>query len=203
MWRSGRDHYGIVAIGFHWTITVAFTGLVGLGAWMVGLTYYDPWYNDSLALHKAIGIVVLALALAKFGWRLADRKPGFGPEVRAYERAGATVMHWLLGALLVVLPVTGYLISTSEGAGIDVFGLFEVPSFFDVTGRHPRPRHRPSLLPGLRRHRAGRASCRRSPQAHLRRQGLDADPHAGPALARQAGRPNREVEWRRQRMVRL
>ena len=133
MWRSGRDHYGLVAIGFHWSIAIAFTGLVGLGAWMVGLTYYDPWYNDSLALHKAIGIVVLALALAKFGWKLADRKPGFGPEVRAYERAGATAMHWILGALLVVLPVTGYLISTSEGAGIDVFGLFEVPAFFDVT----------------------------------------------------------------------
>ena len=133
MWRSGRDHYGLVAIGFHWAIAILFVGLVGLGAWMVGLTYYDLWYNDSLSLHKAIGIVVLALALAKFAWKLADRKPGFGPEVRAYERAGATAMHWLLGALLVVLPVTGYLISTSEGAGIDMFGLFEVPTFFDVT----------------------------------------------------------------------
>ena len=133
MWRSGRDHYGLVAIGFHWSIAIVFVGLVGLGAWMVGLTYYDTWYNDSLALHKAIGIVVLALALAKFAWKLADRKPGFGPEVRAYERAGATATHWILGALLVVLPVTGYLISTSEGAGIDVFGLFEVPAFFDVT----------------------------------------------------------------------
>ena len=132
MWRSGRDHYGLVAIGLHWSIAIVFVGLVGLGAWMVGLTYYDPWYNDSLALHKAVGIVLLALALARFGWKLADRKPGYGPEVRAYERAGATATHWLLSALLVVLPVTGYLISTSEGAGIDVFGLFEVPAFFDV-----------------------------------------------------------------------
>ena len=133
MWRSGRDHYGLVAIGFHWSIAIAFVGLVGLGAWMVGLTYYDPWYNDSLALHKAIGVVVLALALAKLGWKLVDSKPEFGPEVRAYERAGATATHWILGALLIVLPVTGYLISTSEGAGIDVFGLFEVPASFDVT----------------------------------------------------------------------
>ena len=134
MWLSGRDHYGLVAIGFHWSIAILFIGLVGLGAWMVGLTYYDPWYNDSLALHKAIGIAVLALALAKLGWKLVDRKPGYGPEVRAYERAGATATHWILGALLIVLPVTGYLISTSEGAGIDVFGLFEVPAFFDVSG---------------------------------------------------------------------
>ena len=133
MWRSGKDHYGLVAIGFHWSIAIAFTGLVGLGAWMVGLTYYDPWYNDSLALHKAVGIVVLALALAKFCWKLVDRKPGYGPEVSAYERAGATAMHWFLGALLIVLPVTGYLISTSEGAGIDIVGLFEVPALFDMS----------------------------------------------------------------------
>ena len=133
MWRSGKDHYGIVAMGFHWTIALAITGLVGLGAWMVGLTYYDPWYNDSLALHKAIGIVVLALAVAKFGWKLADRKPGFGPEVKPYERAGATAMHWVLNALMIVLPITGYLISTSEDAAIDMFGLYDLPALFDVS----------------------------------------------------------------------
>ena len=133
MWRSGKDHYGIVSSGFHWAIALAVVGLVGLGAWMVGLTYYDPWYYDSLALHKAIGIVVLALALAKFGWKLVDRNPGFGPEVKPHERAGATAMHWLLNALMVLLPVTGYLISISEGAGIDMFGLFDVPALVDVT----------------------------------------------------------------------
>ena len=133
MWRSGRDRYGLVAIGFHWALALAIVGLIGLGAWMVGLTYYDPWYNQSLALHKAIGIVVLALALAKFGWTLADRKTGFGPEVKPYERAGATAMHWVLNALMVMVPVTGYLISTSEGAAVDMFGLFEVPALFDAT----------------------------------------------------------------------
>ena len=133
MWRSGKDHYGIVSSGLHWAIALAIVGLVGLGAWMVGLTYYDPWYYDSLALHKAIGIVVLALALTKFGWKFVDRNPGFGPEVKPHERAGATAMHWLLNALMVLLPVTGYLISTSEGAGIDMFGLFDVPALVDVT----------------------------------------------------------------------
>ena len=133
MWRSGGDGYGLVAMGFHWTIALGIAGLVGLGAWMVGLTYYDPWYNDALSLHKAIGIVVLALALAKFCWKLADGKPGFGPEVRPHERAGATAMHWLLSALMVLVPVTGYLISTSEGAAIDVFGLFGVPALFAIS----------------------------------------------------------------------
>ena len=133
MWRNESDRYGLVSIGFHWILALAMLGLVALGAWMVGLNYYDPWYNRSLALHKAFGILVLVLALAKFGWHIADRRPGFGPEVKAYERAGATTMHWLLNAAIVLLPVTGYLISTSEGAGIDIFGLFEAPALFEVS----------------------------------------------------------------------
>ena len=132
-WRNGRDHYGAVSIALHWTVALGFAGLIGLGAWMVELTYYDPWYNSSLALHKAIGIVVLVLALARLGWRLADRRPGFEAEVRPVERMAAVAMHWLLGALTVLLPVTGYLISTSEGSGIDMFGLVEVPASVPVS----------------------------------------------------------------------
>jgi len=133
MWRNGRDHYGLVSISLHWIVAVAFVGLAGLGAWMVDLTYYDPWYHRSLALHKEIGIAVLALALARSGWRLVDGRPGFAPEVRPFERAAAAAMHWILYAVVVLLPVTGYLISTSEGAGIDMFGAFELPALVAVS----------------------------------------------------------------------
>ena len=135
MWRNGADGYGLVSIALHWTIALGTLGLVALGAWMVGLTYYDSWYNESLALHKAFGIAVLVLAAARFGWRLADRSPGFDPAVKAWERAAATAMHWTLNAAIVLLPVTGYLISTSEGAGIDMFGAFELPALFEITER--------------------------------------------------------------------
>ena len=81
--------------------------------------------------------MILALALAKFGWKLADRKTGFGPEVKPYERAGATAMHWVLNALIVLVPVSGYLISTSEGAPIDIFGLFDVPALLRNIGLRP------------------------------------------------------------------
>ena len=135
MWRNSEHRYGLVSILLHWTIALGIIGLVGLGAWMVELTYYDRWYYDALALHKAFGVLVLILVLVKFGWRFADPKPAFGPEVGPWACAGATAMHWLLNALLVVVPVTGYVISTSEGAGIDLFGLFELPAFLEVSER--------------------------------------------------------------------
>ncbi len=135
MWRNAEGRYGLVSIAFHWSVALAFIGLTALGVWMVGLTYYDPWYNDSLAIHKAAGIAVLVLALARLGWRCVDPAPGLVPGLRAWERTGAAVTHWSLAALAVLAPVTGYAISTSEGAGIDMFGLFELPALFAVTGR--------------------------------------------------------------------
>ena len=135
MWKNGADRYGLVSMFLHWAIALAMVGLVALGAWMVELTYYDRWYYDALALHKAFGVVVFALAVIKFAWRLADPCPGFGSEVRPHERAGATAMHWVLNTLLVLVPITGYLVSTSEGAGIEMFGWLELPALLEISER--------------------------------------------------------------------
>ena len=107
-------------------IALAMLGLVALGAWMVGLTYYDPWYNRSLALHKAFRVLLLVLAAARFGWRAADRPPGFGPEVKAWERAGARAMHWLPGVarcgctVPTLLPGSGGPLLLHTGLGLRV-----------------------------------------------------------------------------------
>ena len=135
MWRNSEHRYGLVSILLHWTIALGMIGLVALGAWMVELTYYDRWYYDALALHKAFGVLVLIFVVVKFGWRFASPKPAFGPEVGPWARVGATAVHSVLNAMLVVVPVTGYLISTSEGAGVDLFGLLELPAFPGVSER--------------------------------------------------------------------
>jgi cytochrome b561 len=48
------------------------------------------------------------------------------------ERLAATAVHMLLLAMMVLIPVTGYLISTSAGKAIEVFGWFEIPAVLDV-----------------------------------------------------------------------
>ncbi len=132
-WKNSEDSYGLASIALHWSLALSFLGLAALGAWMVGLTYYDRWYNDSLIIHKAAGMAALLLALARLGWRVADPRPAFAPGLKPWERAGATVAHWTLGALIILVPASGYMISTSEGAGIDMFGLFEFPALSTIS----------------------------------------------------------------------
>ncbi len=123
-----KTGFGLVSKLLHWLIALGIIGLIALGWWMVGLSYYDPWYNASLELHKDFGMVVLLLVFAKFCWQVANRPPGPGAGLKPWERKASHAMHWVLYVLMLAVPVTGYMITTAAGQGVSVFGLFEVPA---------------------------------------------------------------------------
>ena len=137
MLKSTESAYGLVTRALHWLVAALVIGLIWLGWWMVGLTYYDRWYNTSLETHKALGLTVLALAVVKIAWVALDGKPRLPPSIGAWERRGASVAHYLFYVLMIAVPVTGYFISTSAGDGIPIFGWFEVPAI-TALGEGPR-----------------------------------------------------------------
>lgn len=120
--------FGLVSKLLHWLVALGIIGLIALGWWMVGLSYYDPWYNDALDLHKAFGLMVLLIVFAKFCWQFGNRPPAPSGALKPWERMASQGMHWVLYVLMVVLPVTGYVITTSAGQGVSMFGLFDVPA---------------------------------------------------------------------------
>ncbi len=124
------QHFGVVSKLFHWSIALLIIGLICLGWYMVELTYYDRWYNDSLNVHKSLGMIVLGLAGAKLIWNWYTPSPPLASTVPAWEQAMARASHAALLAVMFVLPVTGYVISTSEGAAVGVFNWFEIPAVF-------------------------------------------------------------------------
>ncbi|WP_192036729.1 cytochrome b [Halomonas sp. YLGW01] len=126
MWRNTRKGWGIVSIVFHWTSAVAIIGLFVLGWWMTGLGYYDSWYNLAPWWHRSVGILLFAATLLRLVWRVLGATPAL-PGQRL-ERLAAELGHLGLYVLLVVVLVSGYLISTADGRGISVFDWFEVPA---------------------------------------------------------------------------
>lgn len=120
--------YGLVTRVLHWTVALLILVLIALGWWMVGLSYYDRWYHDALETHKALGMIALALGSAKAAWYLGNQKVAFAAGVRRWERIAARSVHGAFLVLMVLIPCTGYLISTSAGDGISMFDLFDVPA---------------------------------------------------------------------------
>ncbi|MCU1718436.1 cytochrome b [Pseudomonas sp. 5P_3.1_Bac2] len=127
-WRNSPSHYGSVSILMHWLVAVVVFGLFGLGYWMVGLDYYSPWYQTAPDLHKSIGLLLFALMLLRVLWRLSNPTPASLPNHGALTRLGSKLGHAFLYLGLFVLMLSGYLISTAEGRGVEVFGWFAVPA---------------------------------------------------------------------------
>lgn len=123
-----RQAYGVISIGLHWLMALLVIGLFLLGIYMTDLDYYHPWYQSAPDIHRSVGIITLVLLLLRLLWRLVTVQPEpVGKDSRLLQRLAAWV-HWSFYLLLIAIPVSGYLISTADGRGIDLFGWFTVPA---------------------------------------------------------------------------
>ncbi len=130
--KNTPDRFGAPSRLLHWTIAVLILALVWLGWYMVDLTYYDKWYNASLHYHRSLGLLVLALVLVKLGWQCCTPAPRPVAGLRPWERIGAKLMHWALWGMMLLIPVTGYLISISAGKPVQLFNWFALPALVAV-----------------------------------------------------------------------
>jgi len=122
-----------LSISIHWITVVLVTSLFALGLWMVELTYYSEWYRTAPDIHKSIGIVLFSLTLLRLIWIKLKGKPSAAKGVSQKDQLMAKIAHRLLYILLFSVMLFGYLISTADGRGIEVFGLFEIPAIiFDI-----------------------------------------------------------------------
>lgn len=131
--RNSDERYGLVSRILHWTLAVLMLGLVWLGWVLVGMGYYDPWYYTAETAHESLGMLVLALAAFKLVWMLPSPAPAPQPELKSWERGGSKLVHGLLFLSMFLLPLTGYLTSTSDGAAVPFFDWFEIPALVPVS----------------------------------------------------------------------
>lgn len=127
--KNSDTHYGYLTIVLHWLSALIIFALFALGYWMVELTYYDSWYETAPALHKSIGISLFLLLLVRVMWRSKQVNPEPLATHNRFEQKSAHAVHIILYVLLFTIMLSGYLISTADGVGIEVFNLFTVPAF--------------------------------------------------------------------------
>jgi len=126
------DQYGLVSKLLHWLIAALIVALLGIGCWMVDLSYYDPWYHDALSWHKSLGIILGLVVVFKLLWTLYDKPPAPQASLSGFERSASGIAHSILRWGMLIIPITGFLVSASEGAAVDIFDWFSVPAFIQV-----------------------------------------------------------------------
>ena len=79
-------------------------------------------------LHKSLGMTALVLAVLRVVYRAIAGAPPYGETLAPLMRAAAHVAHFALYALMIALPVVGYVASTAGGHEVSWFGLFVWPA---------------------------------------------------------------------------
>ena len=119
------QRYSTVAIWLHWIIAALLVAnlLIGLFRGEFG----RETASSLMWWHKGIGLTVLGLTLVRLAWRAAHRPPPFDAIMKRWEKAAASAIHAAFYLLLIAIPLTGWLISSTSGRETDWFGLFDVP----------------------------------------------------------------------------
>ena len=142
MMRNTADGWGLPARALHWGMALLILGLLGVGWYMVNVVgTSDLVLRFRLTQwHKSFGFVAFALALLRLVWRAANPAPR-EPAGPAWEHAAARGAHLALYVLMVVMPLSGWLMASASPLNDPgafpfqirnmVFGWFELPDPFD------------------------------------------------------------------------
>lgn len=131
MLKNTETRYGVIAKSLHWLMALLIISIFALGLYMVELSYYDRWYKDSLELHKSTGLLIALLWVLRLVWKHLNPAPRPLSQ-HVLEVRAAHLAHLALYVLIILICISGYLISTADGDGIAFYGLFDVPA--TITG---------------------------------------------------------------------
>jgi cytochrome b561 len=121
-----NTRYGGVAIGLHWLIAIAIIGSFSLGLYMSDLPL-SPQKLKFYSWHKWAGVTIFLFVLVRLVWRLSHRPPEMPDTIPAWQRKVAEATHGLLYLLMVVIPITGWLMSSAKGFQTVYFGVLPLP----------------------------------------------------------------------------
>lgn len=123
--------YTRTAITLHWLIALLILAAFPLGVYMHEL----PLSPDKLRLysyHKWMGITVLLLAVVRVAWRITHRPPALPDSVPRWQQHASETVHLALYALILLVPLTGWLMSSAKGFQTVWFGVLPLP---DLVGK--------------------------------------------------------------------
>lgn len=127
--RNTTTTWGSVHKALHWLVALAVIGMVVVG-WVMDELPSSPDKVKVYALHKSTGLTVLALMLLRLAWRWSNPRPALPEAMPQWERTLAGMVHAGLYAVLIAMPLTGWLYNSAANFPLRWFWLFPVPALW-------------------------------------------------------------------------
>jgi cytochrome b561 len=132
MFKNSTTEYGTFSKVMHWLTAAIILALVAVGIYMADLprdTDLQKQYAFKFyGLHKSVGVIALVLIAVRLIWLRISPNPTLPAVFAGKERLLVDGLKKLLYLLMIIVPVSGYLMSNAGGYPIKFFGLFELPA---------------------------------------------------------------------------
>jgi cytochrome b561 len=123
---AGEATYSVAARRFHWWTFGLLAVQIPVGLFMVRYGAATDFAEPTGKLydgHKVLGLVILLLVAARLIYRLVRGAPAAEPTLKPWERIVSHATHWAIYALLIIVPLLGWLAISYYGP----FAPFGIP----------------------------------------------------------------------------
>jgi cytochrome b561 len=135
------SRYSLLSIVLHWSIATLIFVQIGLGWYMNEvLPDHSPAQDRVQDLHVSVGLTTLLLVFVRVFTRLAVPVPELPRGFATWESNLARAVHILFYALMLALPLSGWLLVTVRHEPIALWGLHwpALPGLDSVSGAAQR-----------------------------------------------------------------
>ena len=122
-----NKQYPFLVKFIHWLMALIIFSLLAIGFYMADWMGKDsPYQGLVYNLHKSLGVAILFLVVLRIAVRLFSNIPPLPASISVSIQKLAHLVHFILYGLMILMPLSGYLMSNYFGYPVHFFGL-EMP----------------------------------------------------------------------------
>jgi cytochrome b561 len=127
MTRSNTP-FVLAARVLHWLMAAMILSMLFIGVGMVAsVSERHQWL---IHIHKPLGIAILLLAVVRIIVRLRNPPPPLPADLPAIQKLAAHASHWLLYALMLIIPLVGWAMLSAGGYPVMLSDSLRLPAIF-------------------------------------------------------------------------
>lgn len=123
---TGRTRFTPLQRLLHWLLAICILAMLFIGVGMVSTV--APKFLSLVAIHKSLGIAILALALIRLVVRLRYGAPALPADLPEAMKLAAYLSHYALYALMIGMPLLGWGMLSAASYPVVVFGSVRLPA---------------------------------------------------------------------------
>jgi cytochrome b561 len=130
VWRNSSDSFGLISRILHWGMALLIVVMLALGTRIAGMQpgLANLWLYG---LHKSLGLTILGLVGLRIVWHLISPPPR--PIGDGWPVTLARTGHLTLYALLIAIPLSGWVASSATGIDVMLWDRWVMPALAPVS----------------------------------------------------------------------